>query len=201
LFCFFLRTSLAQNHESQSQKLYDEAIGQSDQKKKISLLNEAIRLNPLFNVARLELSKLLIEKGEYSSVIAHLDSILNVDRKIPEVWFFKGMAHLKLAELVPATKSLFRAVQLKGDVPQYYIYYGQALFEGKNYEDAKSSFEAALSLAQETEQNEQQAEANYWIGRIHHTKNEIPEAEKFYRLALQKNSDKRSEKLLITNFP
>ena len=189
IFYGFIKPGIAQNIDGEIQKLYSEAKTTSDSQEKQILLQEVLHRQPKFNEARLELAKTFIVAEQYKQSIVQLDSILNIDRKIPEVWFQKGIAHLKLRELTAARKSLFRAVQLREDIPQYHIFYGQALFEEEKFDEAVVSFETALSRAKLNQQQDQEAQANFWIGRIHQEKSRFAEAEKYYELALQSNSD------------
>ena len=178
LLCLFSNLLIAQEISPDAKKYYQQALGESNSDGKVRFLQSALKLSPQFVDARLELGITLIDLQKYQAAIVQLDSALNFERGNAFIWYHKGRAYVKVPDNKVALRCYEKAIQLKGDEPEFHISLGQLHYEMKSYKQALSEVERALNI------ENAQAEVWYWKGRIHEATSDTANALKSYQRAL-----------------
>ncbi len=132
---------------------------------------EAVRLDPEDNVARISLAKILTELGENAAALPHLKVYT---RRVPgdyEGHLVMGTAYRRLGDVTKAARELRRAVELKPDSYESRYNLGFVLAHSGHLEEAIEQLGAAKKL------NPHAAEAPYELSVIFRKKNEPQRAE------------------------
>ena len=132
---------------------------------------EAVRLDPEDNVARISLAKILTELGENAAALPHFQVYT---RRVPadyEGHLVMGAAYRRLGDLTQAARELRRAVELKPDSYEARYNLGFVLAHSEHLEEGIEQLEAAKKL------NPHAAEAPYELSLIFKKKNDPQRAE------------------------
>ncbi len=129
----------------------------------------------------------LILVGRYHQAIALLDSALNEHRRMPDLWFYKGLAHAKLRDLRTALKCLDRAISYKDSISEFHIDKGIIAIRLLHYRQSQKDFLAALQIAEHALDSRLQGEALYWLARSSQALSRPDSARTYYRRAVHLN--------------
>ncbi len=132
---------------------------------------EALRLDPEDNAARLSLAKALIEIGEHAAALPHLQEYTRRVPKDYEGYLVTGQAYRRLGELTRAAEELRRASELKPDSYDARYNLGYVLARTGHVDEAIQQLEAAKKL------NSHAPEAPYELGLIFKKSREPERAE------------------------
>jgi len=117
----------------------------------------------------------LVRLGKCWSMLGKLDSAAD--------FFYEALANLRDLTL-PLVQSPTHFNRVKQAISSTQLYSGDIQHTMGRYEDARSSYEASLAIAQEIEDHRQEAVINFQLGSLAMTEGNFQEAQQLYYQAL-----------------
>jgi len=172
----FVRASLNLARIYRKQKKYDDAI---------LLLREAIKKDPKFAPLYNETGLTYFDSGLYNFAINSFEKAIEVEerKKYPEAATNLGIVYLKQGKLAKAITQFEEAIKMDDKFAGAHYNYANALLLNGFYEKAKAHSKKAVLLEPDF------TEAYYVMGKAHQKLNEFDEAEKAYKMALEKDKN------------
>jgi tetratricopeptide (TPR) repeat protein len=144
--------------------------------RKMSRLQQDIKLSPHDTSAKLELARVYIEKKRYGDAGVLLDSILPVMDQSADVHFELGLCRLKLGKLEDGRRLMEQALELNPRVR-----YGEPYFRLAEALAPSSPAEAVHCIERFREVQSSSCEAYYRLGRLYEAMGRKEDAKAAYR--------------------
>lgn len=149
----------------------------------INIYKQALKMDPDYIEAYLNMGNVLQEKGELDAAIDSYNQALKFKTDYAEVYYNMGIALKKKGNLDAAIFSNQQAIKIIPDYAEAYNNMGNALKEKENLDAAINSYSKALQI------NPDYAEANYNIGNALKEKGQLGAAINSYKAAININPD------------
>lgn len=147
----------------------------------IARLKQELRLNPHHTSAKLELARLLMEKGEYQQALEYLQEIESVMKDSPEYLSDLGICQLKLGNLDQGEKRILLALQ---DNPR--VKYGEPYLRLAEAFAKVNQREKALAYLEELRSmHASSCEVYYKQGQLYQQLGQQEKAKKAFREAVE----------------
>jgi len=110
--------------------------------------HRALELNPKYSDARNNLGRVYTENGQYDTAIKTLTEVTrDLLYNTPEKAYVNlGIVYLKKNEIRTAKTTFEKAIEANNKYCISYNFYGQALFQLRDFSNAQSAFQTALEL-------------------------------------------------------
>jgi len=76
--------------------------------------NRAIRHEPLYDMPRVELGRLLIRKGDYETAINHLSAAIQINKRNAEAYLLRGIAQWERGFVTRAENDFNQVIRIEG---------------------------------------------------------------------------------------
>lgn len=162
----------------------------------IARLKQELRLNPHHTSAKLDLARMLMEKGEYQEALSYLKEIEPMMKESSEYLSDLGICQLKLGALEEGEKLISQALQENPRVKygEPYLRLGEAFAKANQQEKALAYLEKVRSMhASSCEAYYKQGLLYQQLGQQDKAKNAFREAVEVYRglPAYKRRSERR----------
>jgi tetratricopeptide (TPR) repeat protein len=149
--------------------------------RRISSLKNQLRLNPHDTSAKLEVARLLMEKGQYPEALTYLDDISSLMQDSPEYLSDKGICLLKVGRIEEGTQLIEQALRANPRVK-----YGEPYIRmGEAYAKQHQTEKALASLEELTKINMSSCEVYYKLGVLYTELNQREKAKQSFREAVE----------------
>lgn len=141
----------------------------------------ALEANPEFLPSRLLQMELALEQGRFGEIVQRADILVAQGKKLPNIYYLRGMAHLGLRESAKAEKDLRHAVSGWPGHIGARIGLARIFFAQMEYKEARIQADAVLALAPRN------LDARLLLGSIADAQGNFSLADTYYRDALKIN--------------
>lgn len=148
-------------------------------------LNKALAIDPKYSEARNNLSRVLIEKGQFAEAEKELKIVLD-DLTYPnpeKAYINLGLAKFNQKDYTGARKSFMKVLENTPDDCISNTYVGRSFFEGEDYQRASEALDRAISFCQKSlydEPHYYSALAYYRLGEKSKSQTRFEEVVKYY---------------------
>jgi tetratricopeptide (TPR) repeat protein len=106
----------------------------------------------------------LYARGEYSGTMNALNQAIELDKNLPEAYFYRGLAYIELEQGQKAVNDIYYAVQSNPYSFEVNLGFGRALLAAGRPGDAFAQVNRSLNLAKT---DQEKAQAHYWRAKVY----------------------------------
>ena len=154
-------------------------VGKADLAEKY--VNMALEANPAFLPSRLLQMELALKQAHFDEVVQRANALVAQGKKLPNIYYLRGMAHLGKGESEKAEADLLHAVSEWPGHISARIGLARVFFSRNEYKKAHVQAKAVLALAPRN------LDARLLLGSIADTQGDFNLADQYYRDALKIN--------------